>query len=274
MYHKHHEPCEPRPTNECFYIECVIVCHKYDDFLRCTLPHNKTIFDRVIVVTSPEDIATQKLCEFYHVECVQSERLRTAEGKFCKGAGINDGLARLAKGGWVLHLDADIWLPPQTRRLLERACLDKRMLYGIDRFGVVGYKQWQKFLDAPRLQHECDSYIHVRNSGFPIGTRVMQNHMSGYVPIGFFQLWHPQCSSVMKYPEGHTDAGREDLLFAKQWTRAQRGFIPEIIGYHLESEDAGFGTNWSGRKTKRFELDDRSWWQKFWYWLNHRPMDD
>lgn len=261
MYHCHKPECSPRPC-ERFKIECVVVCHDYSDFLRVTLPNNKHMFDRLVVVTSPEDKDTQKLCEFYHVECVATEKLRTREGKFCKGAGINEGLKRLDKDGWVLHLDGDILLPPQTRRLLERACLDRHMLYGIDRFNVRGWAAWQNFVKAPKLQHECDSYVHLNNSGFPIGTRVMQNHMGGYVPIGFFQLWSPNGSGVFCYPEGHADAGREDLLFANKWARCERSFIPEIIGYHLETEDAGYGTNWGGRKTKQFEAP-KPWYLRF-----------
>ena len=46
-----------------------------------------------------------------------------------------------------MHLDADIWLPPLTRKLLMHANLAKRMLYGIDRFIVKGYKQWDEFLE-------------------------------------------------------------------------------------------------------------------------------
>ena len=59
--------------------------------------------------------------------------------QFCKGAGINEGLSRLDQDAWVVHLDADIWLPPQTRLLLENANLDPCMIYGIDRFCVKGY---------------------------------------------------------------------------------------------------------------------------------------
>lgn len=251
MYHKH-EPCSPvREHDLKFKIECVIVCDSYSDFLRCTLPHNKTIFDRCVVVTSPEDTETRKLCEFYHVHCVASKRLKPAPGKFCKGAAINDGLAVLDGDGWVLHMDADIWLPPQTRQLLQRANLDKRCVYGVDRFNVVGYERWEKFLKKPKLQHEADAYIHA--NAFPVATRIMSNSMGGWVPIGFFQLWNPPGSLISKYPEGHTDAGREDMLFANYWPRSQRHPIPEVIAYHLESEGATMGANWSGRTTPAFE---------------------
>jgi hypothetical protein len=89
---------------------------------------------------------------------------------------------------------------------------------------------------------------------FPIGTRVAFQHAGGYVPIGFFQLWHAD-SGVTTYIDGHTDAGREDSNFAAQWPRRRRGFIPEITAYHLESEPAEMGVNWKGRKTKPFRAE-------------------
>ena len=54
-----------------FKMEAVVVCDRYSDFLRCTLPANKHLFDRIVVVTSAEDRDTQRICEFHHVECVQ-----------------------------------------------------------------------------------------------------------------------------------------------------------------------------------------------------------
>src|SRR5271170_2345937 len=99
-------PRGPRP----FKLEAVIVCSNYADFLRHTLPHNKFLFDRLAVVTDYEDACTRKLCEYHHVECVPTDALETRKGKFCKGAGVNVGLARLACDGWGLHLDADIYL--------------------------------------------------------------------------------------------------------------------------------------------------------------------
>ena len=106
-----------------FKVEAVVVCDRYSDFLRCTLPGNKHLFDRIVVVTSAEDRDTQRICEFHHVECLQTDALNSRWNKFCKGAGINEGLSRLDRNGWVVHLDADIALPPQTRLLLQNAHL-------------------------------------------------------------------------------------------------------------------------------------------------------
>ena len=246
----------PHRPDPAFKIEAVMVCDHYSDFLRSTLPANKHLFDRIVVVTSAEDRETQRICEFHHVECVKTDALQSRWKKFCKGAGINEGLGKLSKDGWVVHIDSDIYLPPLTRIMLQNANLDKSFIYGIDRFNVKGYKAWDEFLSMPRLQHECDSYVHL--NAFPLGTRVTSKEVGGYVPIGFFQMWSPKVSGISVYPEQHTDAGRGDMVFAKKWPRHKRGFIPEIVGYHLESKDSKMMSNWHGRVTAPFthEGDD------------------
>lgn len=90
-----------------------------------------------------------------------------------------------------------------------------------------------------------------------VGARWADIHQ-GYVPIGFFQLFHRD--SVMfegvrqrRYPwHGHNDASRTDVQFALQWPRRQRALIPELVVAHLESEQAQVGANWNGRQTIRF----------------------
>jgi hypothetical protein len=239
----------PRTIQVPFKIEAVIICDQYHDFLAHTVPANKFVFDRLVVVTSPEDRKTQRICEYHHVQCIQTDAIRSRWKEFCKGAAINEGLEALSLSCWAVHLDADILLPPQTRGLIEKANLDPTNIYGIDRFNVKGYAAFDEFRSYPQLQHENDSWVHL--NAFPVGTRVMKGG-SGYVPIGFFQMWNPEVSGINCYPEGHKDAGREDFLFAQHWPRSHRAMIPEIIGYHLESEDAQMGANWEGRKTKQF----------------------
>lgn len=239
-----------RDPDKPYNLEAVIVCSKYDDFLRSTLPENKFLFDRIVVVTDHEDKATRRVCEFYHVECIATDALNTRKGQFCKGAGINVGLNALSKKDWVVHLDADMWLPPQTRNLLKDAKLDSRMLYGIDRFIVKGPQQWADFKEKEILKLQHEDYTWVHTNSFPIGTRVCA--YGGYVPLGFFQMWNPSATGINNYPEGHTTAAREDISFATKWSRSMRTSIPEIIGYHLESDDSDKAVNWNGRVSARF----------------------
>jgi len=152
-------------------------------------------------------------------------------------------------------LDADIYLPPLTRGILERISLDENNIYGIDRMMCPNFNEWIEFISSPRQTHTGWVYIHP--TVFPMGVRIGEYMSEGYEPIGFFQMWHPKTSGVYLYPEMHGSADRTDVLFAKKWLRKNRGLIPEIIGVHLDSENSTIdemGKNWNGRKTSYFGL--------------------
>src|SRR5579859_5826178 len=111
-------------------IEAVTVCVNYSDFLAWAIPWNKGFFERWIIVTDSRDTATQRLCDYHHVQYAVTDDFYKDERAFVKGAGINAGLAQLDRDGWVVHLDADIVLPPRTRDLLQRADLRPDHVYG------------------------------------------------------------------------------------------------------------------------------------------------
>jgi hypothetical protein len=243
------------PKTNPMKIECIITCVSHADFLAHTLPLNKPHFDRIIVITAPEDKATQKICDYWGVRYHATDAFQARWGHFCKGTAINEGLALLDKDAWICHMDADVILPPNTRIVLERADLDTTMIYGIDRVMCPNYTEWQRFIGAPQPHTEGNGFfINTTHSPFPLGTRVAFEHHGGWIPVGFFQLFHAD-SNMLTYPEGHTDAGREDAVFPTQWPRRKRGFIPEITAYHLESEPAAMATNWQKRVTKPFSVD-------------------
>lgn len=234
-------------------IEAVITCVDHSDFLAHTLPFTKPHFDQVLVVTAPEDKKTQKVCDYWGVRYHATDCFNSRWGDFRKGCGINEGLDRLAKDGWVCHLDADIVLPPNTKYVLERADLDPTMIYGIDRVMCPNWEAWQRFISAPEPHTEGNGFfVNTVHSGFPLGTRLSFDHEGGYIPVGYFQLFNPSASGIAKYIEGHSDAGREDAVFPTLWPRRKRALIPEITAYHLESESAEMAVNWKGRKTKPF----------------------
>jgi hypothetical protein len=236
------------------YIEAVLVCVNYSDFLSYTLPQIKNTFDYIVVVTTPDDKKTQQICNFYNIECIKTWAFYENGAKFNKANGINEGLLYLSKRDWVVHIDADIYLPPLTKDILYKKPLDSSKIYGLDRLMCPSYEEWVKYLESPKPIH--DNWIFVHLNKFPIASRVVDYNGSGYSPIGYFQLWNPKGSGVYTYPNEHTGADRTDMLFAKQWTRDKKELMPEIVVIHLDSEDAtvkNMGKNWNGRKTKLFE---------------------
>lgn len=232
-------------------LEAVLICVNYSDFLAHTLPSTKNQFDRLVVVTDFSDTETKKLCEYYNVECVQTNAFYENGDTFNKGKGINAGLEKLSLDGWVVHLDADIYLPPQTRSILENLPLDEGKIYGADRLMCPNYEEWLKFVDKPSPIQ--DSWIFIHLTKFPVGVRIAEykTPIGGYEPIGYFQLWNPGESKVFRYPDKHGFADRTDVLHCKKWPRKKRELLPEIVVIHLESEP-GIGLNWKGRTTPQF----------------------
>jgi len=233
-------------------IEGVVICVNYSDFLKNTLPHNKSFFDRLVVVTDEKDIETKNVCEFYNVQCVVTNDFYEGDSTVPnKARGINAGLKALSLDGWVLHMDADIWLPPLTRIILQRYPLVEDRIYGIDRMMCNSYEEWHNFLtDTTKPIHEGWIYLHLHT--FPIGQRIVQYHGDGYMPIGYFQLWNPKGSGVYTYPVNKPGYDRTDVLHLKQFPVEKRDFIPDLVCIHLASQKHAQGQNWMGRSTKEF----------------------
>lgn len=174
---------------------------------------------------------------------------------FNKGAAIDWGLGYLSRKGWICHLDADVYLPPLTRRWLEQTHLDSESIYGIDRVSCTSYDSWKRYITGGStgvagrdLQHR--HHCLVEAPPFPLSSRIALAQHRGYLPIGFFQLWHGK--HQRRYPSCQGDAEHTDVLHALQWPIGRRHLIEEIISVHLESEPCPMGTNWRGRKSKRF----------------------
>ncbi len=234
--------------------EAVTVCVGYGDFLEVTAPLNMHHFRRWVVVTSPEDEETFEVCHKYNIEIIRTNDFKR-DGTFNKGRGIQRGLNNLSCSDWVVHLDADIVLPHTFASSLTMAHIDPHVIYGCDRMMVYGWCEWQKILASGYHQHGRHCYV-LPHDKYKIGTR-WASPTDGYVPIGFFQLFHHD--AILRkgmwqrgYLYHHGEASRSDVQFGLQWDRRNRALIPELLVWHLESEKSPIGTNWKGRRSPRF----------------------
>lgn len=238
-------------------IEAVIVCKDYGDFLAHSLPENLEHFDRIVVVSHFTDKQTQSVCAKYSVDCIEAHVFDEDGDRFNKGRAVNVGLAHLQNPDWIVHLDADTVIPPGFRNLLHRHKLNPDFLYGADRVNVFGYDKWLEIKNQMNPHYKDHWFIEMPNE--PVGARIVHRE-HGYVPIGYFQMWHK--SQHKKYPIHEGTAEHSDVLFSIQWHRKQRHLLPEVFVYHLESvkKQGKMGLNWFGRKGPQF-CPCHPWWK-------------
>lgn len=235
-------------------LEAVTVCVNYAGELAVAAPFNAPSFDRWIIVTDPDDWPTRKVCRHHHLTCITSTEHARNGDAFNKGRMIERGLQHLSKDCFRLHIDADIVLPRRTRTLLDWAHLDEANVYGCDRIMCYGQADWERLLATGYLDWTNDRSPHsvLFPPGFQIGDR-WARPQEGYVPIGFFQLWHGSADEqagyrVRPYPSHHGDACRGDVQHGLQWDRRQRVLLPELIAVHLATSKQN-GINWKGRES-------------------------
>lgn len=236
-------------------LEGVCVCSNMGDFLAHTIPFNKYVFNKLVVVTGTKDEHVADICQYHNILCVKTNVL---DESFNKGLAINAGLSYLDRSDYLCHFDCDILFPPRARYMMEIAKLREDTLYGVLRQMVPSYAAFAEWLTHPIVEAECDIYLH--NKAFPIGTQIGKlskdpNDPSdlGWLPCGYTQIWNEKDGNHRKYPEEHNTYARSDLQFAYQWDRKHRALIPEFSVLHLQTDDnVKQGINWSGRKTRRF----------------------
>src|SRR5208283_2076935 len=232
-------------------LEIVTACVGFDDLLDHTLTLNHPYADHYIVVTSHQDQRTQWAARRHGARCVVTDLFQKDGRNFNKGAALNAGFNYFRYRGWRLHLDADIVLPDNFRRVLfNLEHLERDCLYGCDRVDVIGkaaiqslQKHWH---DNPqhRLRFLVDP-THDRKLPHVLGGRIVGD-LDGYTPLGFFQLWH--ASRQRQYPYSIGDAAHDDTMFSRLWPLAKRRHLPACVVYHLCPAPPRWGENWEGKR--------------------------
>jgi hypothetical protein len=238
-------------------IEALTVSVGYGDFLAVSAEENRGLFDRHLVVTTPDDAETREVARRWGLELLLVEEA-TRDGKFDKGHLIRRAQRMLAADSWRLHTDADIVYPRHFRDALRVADLDPACIYGFDRVMVKSWQQWKDLRDSGYLAHQWDYHCRVKfPKGVEVGSRWAASDF-GYCPIGWGQLWHGAADEHVSfqhraYPRYHGAASRTDTQMPLQFDRRKRVMVPEVIAVHLESEEREMGANWNGRTSRRFE---------------------
>jgi len=216
----------------------------FDDILDVTLETNHKHFDTMIVVGKGDDVKTRKCCEKHNAIFVESHLFGKNGRNFNKGAAINQGFGHFQWYGWRLHLDSDIMLPDNFRRMLfNHTQLDRECLYHADRVDVIGWDEINalRYPKTPQHHHNVIQ-THARR---PLRERYVDK-LYGFIPIGYFQLWHATKQKV--YPHGLGTAAHDDVLFAAQWAPEHRRMLPSAVVHHVCAKQPQYKENWDGKR--------------------------
>jgi len=224
-------------------LEVVTTSVGFADLLDVTLDENIEQTDTFIVVTAHDDIDTQNVCRKHGAICVPTDLFQKNGRNFNKGAAINAGMNYFQYQGWRLHLDTDILLPENFKRMLfNHTHLDRTCLYGADRIDVIGKDELQQVLDGDSHQH---TFLAGPKIDRKVGHRFV-SQLNGYLPLGYFQLWNASCQK--SYPYSLGTAAHDDTMFSALWPEGKRRLLPATFVYHICSREPVWGENWDGNR--------------------------
>jgi hypothetical protein len=246
--------------------EIVVACVNHAHFLRETLPINKRKVERVVVVTTPTDYETQKVCIDNDVDCIKTDLFYKDGAHFNRGLALNEAFNNLKDPSWVLHLDSDIVLPRGYEEILnpKNKNLKLNTLYGARRVEISDREEYLALLKefalfyAPRpvgelidkpeevccgffqlfnINSECLKFIKDQTILFP---EAMMNEVQSY-SSGQFSNIAKSAGDI--YPSFPT-CGGSDIHFRAFWENKVEIAVPV---FHLGKE-----RDHSGRKVFKF----------------------
>jgi hypothetical protein len=166
--------------------------------------------DGWVVITTPDDQATQRLCARQGITLHRTRAFYDDGTRFNKAKAMAEAYDRFPPSDWVLLIDADVIPPDDWRARVDQAAPEPGKLYGAGR----------------RLES---------------GSLYREGEIAGY-----FQLFHASDRNVQRRPVFDCTwrhAGGYDSEFQFRWKADWRRYIPGLELVHQGEP----GQNWFGR---------------------------
>ncbi len=202
----------------------VTISVNYDDYLAESLRANKSAFDVFYVITSEDDIDTIGVAVENKVQLLISDKVHAEGARFNKSGLLHDAQKYIHSthpDAWIVIMDADILLPPLFRESLDLDKMDKKLIYGLERYQ---YHTKEDFLEQKNCyRFDIDSDIGC---------------------AGYFQMYYDKT----KFYETWSDTAQGgDFKFAESFPGRAPACEDKAL-VHIGIPVA----NWSGRKTARW----------------------
>lgn len=197
----------------------LMVSVDFSDFLDITLEYNRHHFERVVVVTTSQDIDTRIVAAKNDADVFTTDSFYETGAIFNKHKPLEEGLDFLGREGWLCLIDTDILWP----KTLPAFDLEVGSIYGPTR----------------RVMEHIEFPIPDDWEAFPL-----------YLPkspliAGYSQIFHASDSVLGGSPWHETNwkhAGGADTFFQQKWSKQNRRRLPFSV-LHLGE----VGMNWCGR---------------------------
>src|SRR5205823_3326002 len=107
----------------------------------------------------------------------------------------------------------------------------------------IGKKKIGAYLDSDENQHK--SRLLLGTDHGEAGHR-LACALRGYLPCGYFQLWHTLTQKAYPYSLG--TAAHDDMMFSALWPQDRRRLLPTVFCHHLCPRKPNVGENWDGNR--------------------------
>lgn len=214
-------------------MNAILVSVDYSDYLSLTLPYNRHHFDRVVVVTSPQDRETVNLA--YDNDCYAFTTTAFYEdgAVFNKWKALEYGLDFLGREGVICIMDADILWPKEAQLVTCSGFL---------------YTPFRRMLTEPIRKVPDESEW----PNFPLHRQ--QREYAGYTQV--FHADDPVLGDPPWHETNWKHAGGADSFFQARWPESKK-IRPKFEVLHLGES----GVNWCGRASAYLDgtvPDDRA----------------
>jgi hypothetical protein len=208
-------------------MNAVLVCVDYADLLEVTLPYNRHHFNRILIVTAPQDHRTIDLAYYSQCDFYVTDAFYRDGAIFNKWLALEEALDKMEYrqlDDWMCLMDADVLWPRKIPEYpKEIGCLYtplRRMFEDVLQ-PIPEESQWKNYPIHPNIAEWA----------------------------GYSQIFHPADPHLGPPPWHEVDwkhAGGADSFFQFRWPSAQK-IRPPFEVLHLGPA----GENWCGRATIR-----------------------
>jgi len=199
-----------------------MVCVDFADILSITLPRNIHHFKEILIVTTPEDVATKRLADAYasRIKLYTTRSFYKDGADFNKWLALEEGLDWYGRHGWICIMDVDVIWPQKV----SWPKLEIGKLYGPKRYILE-----DAFAPIPPESEWENLPLHKNLVEWP----------------GYTQIFHATDPHLPKPPWHEVNwrhAGGADSWFQNLWPRKHKVRLDWSV-LHL----GPCGVNWCGR---------------------------